>query len=117
LFLLIIPFGWNVVGKLLALPNEYIAFAARVWHDTPNVFHQGVGLAIFFGETHIALQHKLLIILSFTMPFSFAAVCFWLKQKGRSINNIALATLKIAIVFFTILLMCLIYTYSTHHLL
>jgi hypothetical protein len=100
LFLLIIPFGWNVLGKLLALPNEYISFAARVWHDAPHVFTNGLGLAKFFGEEHITLQHQLLIALTFIIPFIFAMVCFWLKQKGKHINNISLATLKISLVIF-----------------
>jgi len=42
--------------------------AARVWNDSPEVFSRGAGMARFFGPNRIALQHTLLVSLSFGVP-------------------------------------------------
>lgn len=97
----VVPFGWKPFYDSLSLPGQYIDFAARVWHDSPNVFYQNPGMAKFFGPNRIALQHTLLITLSFIVPLLFASIAFWLKEKKKyRIHNISLATLKLALVIF-----------------
>jgi hypothetical protein len=99
--LMIIPFGWAPFQKLLLLPNQYIAFAQRVWNDSPIVFASSLGLARFFGPNHIRLQHQLLIILSFLVPFVFVIIAVRLKDKKKYIiNNIALASFKLSLIIF-----------------
>jgi hypothetical protein len=101
LLLVILPFGWSVISNTLLLPGEYIHFAARLWHDNPIIFYSSLGFSKFFGPERIALQHHLLISLSFTIPTLFVLLCWWLKVKrNKNINNISLAALKISIVLF-----------------
>ena len=101
LLLMIIPFGWAPFINLLSLPDRYIDFATRVWHDSPIVFSSSLGFAKFFGAGRIALQHHLLIILSFAVPFLFAVIAIWLRdKKNYRIRNISLATFKISLVVF-----------------
>lgn len=101
LILMIIPFGWAPFQKLLLLPGQYIDFASRVWHDAPQVFTTSLGFAKFFGPEKIALQHYLLIILSFAVPLFFAGFAVWLRDKKQyCVNNIALATFKLSLVVF-----------------
>jgi hypothetical protein len=97
----IIPFGWKPFYTLLSLPDKYIVFAARIWKDAPNVFNTSLGLAKFFGPQNITLLHKLLITLSFIVPFAFAAISVWLRDKKKyHIHNIPLATFKLSLVIF-----------------
>jgi len=101
LLFMVIPFGWGPFQKLLALPNEYIDFGLRVWKDAPIVFSSGLGLAKFFGPQHILLQHRLLIILTFTIPLLFVLIAIWLKEKrSYPIHNIGLASFKLSLVVF-----------------
>ncbi len=101
LLLMIIPFGWKPFIQLLSLPGQYIDFAARVWHDAPQVFETSLGLSKFFGAHNIATQHLLLIIFSFVLPLLFAAVAVWIRdKKNYRINNISLATFKLSLVVF-----------------
>lgn len=101
LLLMIIPFGWNSFLTLLSLPKQYINFATRVWHDAPIVFSNSLGFAKFFGADRIALQHQLLIILSFGIPLLFAGIAVWLRdKKNYRIHNISLATFKLSLVIF-----------------
>jgi hypothetical protein len=100
-FLLLIPFGCNICKDLIALPSSYINFAERVWSDSPELFTKTPGFAAFFGPGHIALQHHLLVILSFAVPTLFILICLSLKELfNKTIHNIPLATLKIALVIF-----------------
>lgn len=101
LLMTVIPFGWKPFYNLLSLPGQYVDFAARVWHDGPQVFYQNPGMAKFFGPNNIKLQHRLLIGLSFTVPFLFVILAFWLRDKKQfNIHNISLATLKLSLVIF-----------------
>lgn len=101
LLLFLIPFGWGELVNLLKLPSAYIAFAARVWGDSPIVFTSSLGFARFFGKYHIFLQHIVLLYLSFIVPLLFISICFWMKLKrNKIINNISLATFKITLVVF-----------------
>ncbi len=101
LLLMIVPFGWAPFQKLLTLPGQYIDFAARVWNDSPIVFSSSLGFARFFGPTHIALLHHILIAFTFAVPLLFAGFAVWLRDKKQyNINNISLATFKISLVIF-----------------
>jgi len=97
--LFILPFGWELIHELAQLPGKYVPFAARVWNDSPEVFSSGAGLARFFGPNRIALQHRLLVSLSFGMPLLFMVVCHYVNKK-RPLANIPLAALKICVVVF-----------------
>ncbi len=97
----LLPFGWNIIKQFISLPGAYIDFAARVWHNGPHVFYISLGFAKFFGPTHIAMQHYLLITLSFVVPMIFVLFCAWVNYKrNANLNNIPLAALKISLVIF-----------------
>lgn len=101
LLLLLLPFGSEVIRNTLQLPSAYVSFAARVWNDDPEIFPKILGFSKFFGPNRIALQHQLLITLSFTVPILFVVFCWWLKEwKNKNIFNIPLAALKLALVLF-----------------
>ncbi len=101
LVLVLLPFGWENFAKHIALPAEYIGFAARVWHDAPHFFKEGLGWARFFGSLRITTLHYLLICLSFLVPL--AAMILTLRLQKRypfSTEGIPLAILKISLVIF-----------------
>jgi hypothetical protein len=102
LFLFVLlPFGWGVISNTMQLPGEYIHFAARVWHDMPIVFSSSLGFSKFFGPGNIALQHQLLLGLSFIIPTVFVGFCWWFKVKQhKNLSNIPLAALKLTMVLF-----------------
>ena len=97
--LFLLPVGWPTVLRLARLPGDYVAFAARVWKDSPDVFTSAPGLAVFFGPKRIALLHGLLVTLSFLLPFAFVVFCYGLSRR-KAIANIPLAALKIGLVVF-----------------
>jgi len=99
ILLFILPFGWELIHELSQLPGKYVPFAARVWNDSPEVFSSGAGMARFFGPNRIALQHTLLISLSFGVPLLFMVICHYVNKK-RPLANIPLAALKICVVVF-----------------
>lgn len=101
LLLLLLPFGWNTVHSLIALPGSYIEFAGRVWKDAPHVFSESLGWAKFFGAQHIATLHYLLVVLTFTVPVTAMLVALWMSKKyAISEQNIPLAVLKLSLVVF-----------------
>jgi hypothetical protein len=97
--LFLLPVGWQTFSRLAHLPGNYVPFAARVWHDSPEVFSTSPGLAWFFGPARITLLHNLLITLSFVIPAGFVLYCY-IKGKKRPISNTPLATLKLSLVIF-----------------
>lgn len=97
--LFLIPVGWTTFKRLALLPGDYIAFAGRVWKDSPEVFSTAPGFAWFFGPKRIALLHRLLITLSFGVPLLFIIICKWRSGK-KKMANIPLAALKISLVVF-----------------
>ncbi|MBS1564257.1 MAG: hypothetical protein JST39_07695 [Bacteroidetes bacterium] len=99
IILFILPFGWELIHELSQLPGKYVPFAARVWNDSPEVFSSGAGMARFFGPNRIALQHRLLISLSFIVPLVFMLICHFVNKK-RPLANVPLAALKICVVVF-----------------
>lgn len=94
--LFLLPVGWTTFLRLAKLPGDYIAFAARVWKDSPDVFASSPGFAWFFGPHRVALLHGLLLVLSFSVPLIFVLVG---RRRQRSVN-LPLAALKISLVVF-----------------
>ncbi|WP_431212960.1 hypothetical protein ACQ86N_46190 [Puia sp. P3] len=95
----LIPVGWSTFVRLATLPGDYIAFAARVWKDSPDVFTTAPGLAWFFGPRRIAELHRVLVIGSFTAPLLFMAFSYW-KFREKRPANLPLAMLKLTLVVF-----------------
>ena len=99
ILLFLLPVGWKTFYRLASLPGNYVAFAARVWHDSPEVFAEAPGLAYFFGPHRIAILHKLLVGLSFIVPSGFVLYGY-IKGKKKQLYNIPLAALKLSLVIF-----------------
>jgi len=93
----LIPVGWETFLRLASLPGDYIAFAARVWKDSPDVFTTAPGFAWFFGPRRIAVLHRVLVIGSFIAPLLFMAVSY---RKFRDSGNLPVAMLKLTLVVF-----------------
>jgi hypothetical protein len=105
--LFLLPVGWVTFLRLAQLPGDYIAFASRVWKDSPDVFSTAPGFAWFFGPKRTALLHHWLLTLSFGLPLLFVGFCQWYRRgrwprpgPGRAIANIPLAALKLTLVVF-----------------
>lgn len=98
--LFLVPVGWPTFIRLVQLPGSYIAFAARVWHDSPDVFRTAPSFAYFFGPKRIALLHGVLVLLTFAVPIVFVLVCYARIKAGKIVNNVPLAALKMGLVFF-----------------
>ena len=97
----LIPVGWGTFLRLASLPGDYVAFAARVWKDSPDVFRTAPGFAWFFGSRGTGLLHRLLLVGSFGVPMLFLAFCYW-RWRGRGSRpaNLAVAMLKLTLVVF-----------------
>jgi hypothetical protein len=93
--LFLVPVGGTTVLRLAHLPGNYIAFAARVWKDSPDVFSTAPGLAWFFGRGGTAVLHGLLVVISFAAPVLFIFLAY-----RKKMNNIPLAGLKLSLVVF-----------------
>ncbi len=96
ILLFLVPVGWTTFVRLARLPGDYIAFAGRVWKDSPDVFSTAPGLAWFFGPRQVTLLHGLLVTLSFLVPALFIVIG---RRHQRGIN-LPLAALKISLVIF-----------------
>ena len=99
ILLFLLPVGLQTFYRLASLPGNYVAFAARVWHDSPDVFTTAPGLAWFFGPHRIAILHRLLVGLSFFVPAGFVLYCY-IRGKKKMLSNIPLAALKLSLVIF-----------------
>lgn len=98
LLFFLIPFGFQTLNWMIALPDNYISFAKQIWENSPEVYWLNLGMAKFYGPTRILSLHRTLIILSFTVPFLF--MCFCLLQKKWRFQNINLACFKLSLVVF-----------------
>ena len=83
---------------MIALPGNYIAFAKRVWEDSPEVFWLNLGLAKFYGHQRVAILHYTLLVMSFAIPLLFMGFC--LLQKKWNFQNINLACFKLSLLVF-----------------
>jgi hypothetical protein len=93
--LFLVPVGLNTFIRLAKLPGDYVAFAGRVWKDSPDVFSTAPAFAWLFGPNRVALLHTLLISLTFIAPMSLV-----LLVRRRRIANWPLAALKASLVIF-----------------
>jgi hypothetical protein len=94
--LFLLPVGWATFLRLAKLPGDYIAFAGRVWKDSPDVFAMAPAFAWFFGPGRVALLHNLLMVLSFAVPLFFT----WVNHRRQRNINLPLAALKLTLVVF-----------------
>jgi hypothetical protein len=94
---LVLPFGMGPLFYHLHLPDDYISHAARVWHDEPDTYFETLGMAKFFGASHIKLLHAILVSGSFLIPLSFL---LFLRKKIYTQPNILLAGLQLSLTFF-----------------
>jgi hypothetical protein len=97
ILLFLVPVGWTTFVRLARLPGDYIAFAGRVWKDSPDVFSTAPGFAWFFGPHQVTLLHGLLVTLSFLVPALFIVIG---RRHQRGII-LPLAALKISLVIFS----------------
>ena len=97
LLILLVPFGVDPLLYHLHLHNDYISHAARVWHDEPDTYFETLGMAKFFGPSHIKLLHFILEIGTFLIPPVFL---FLVKKKISTQPNILLAGLQLSLTFF-----------------
>lgn len=99
LLLVILPFGFTPFKILFFLPGNYIEHASRIWKESPEYFHQSMGLAKYFGPTMIELQHRILIISAFLAPLTaIILIIYHVKRTKKELNNICIAVLKLTIV-------------------
>ncbi len=98
LLFFLLPFGMAPLQQLFRLPSTYIAFASRVWTDTPEVFWLNPGFAKFFGPHRTAILHETLVLGSFILPVLFMVIC--LSQQKRGLNNLHLACFKLCLIIF-----------------
>lgn len=97
--LFLLPVGLNTFLRLARLPGDYVAFAGRVWKDSPDLFVTAPGFAWFFGPERVGLLHKLLVMLTFIVPPLF--ILLGLRRfRNKMAANIPLAALKISLVIF-----------------
>jgi len=96
-FVLVIPFGFGPLLYHLHLHDNYISHAARVWHDEPDTYFETLGMAKFFGASHIKLLHSILVSGSFLIPLSFL---LFLRKKLSTQPNILLAGFQLSLTFF-----------------
>lgn len=94
---LILPFGMGPLIYHLHLHDDYISHAARVWHDEPDTYFETLGMAKFFGASHIKLLHFILVSGSFLVPVSFL---LFVRKKIFTEANILLAGFQLSLTFF-----------------
>lgn len=94
---LVLPFGMGPLLYHLHLHDDYITQASRVWHDEPETYFETLGMAKFFGASHIKLLHSILEIGSFLIPLSFL---LFLRKKIFTQPNILLAGFQLSLTFF-----------------
>jgi hypothetical protein len=94
---LILPFGIGPLLYHLHLHDKYISHAARVWHDEPETYFETLGMAKFFGASHIKLLHSILEGGTFLIPLAFL---LFLRKKIHTQPNILLAGFQLSLTFF-----------------
>ena len=97
LIILVLPFGISPLLDHLHLHNEYISHAVRVWRDNPEFYYEDLGMAKFFGPSHVQLFHFILEGGTFLIPLAFL---FFVRKKILTQPNILLAGFQLSITFF-----------------
>ncbi|MFI5188404.1 MAG: hypothetical protein ACHQF0_16855 [Chitinophagales bacterium] len=97
MLVLVLPFGISPLLDHLQLQHDYISHAARVWHDNPEFYYNGLGMAKFFGPTHIKSLHFILEGGTFLIPLVFL---FLVRKKISIQPNILLAGFQLSLTFF-----------------
>lgn len=97
LILVILPFGFKPLLLQLQVQQHYISHAQRVWHDNPEFYYQSLGMAKFFGPSHIQLLHYFLLTGTFLLPLAFL---LWKRKKLLTEPNILLVGFQLGITFF-----------------
>jgi hypothetical protein len=111
--LFLVPVGWTTFLRLIHLPGDYVAFADRVWNDSPEVFSSARPRLVLRPQRR---RHSpwLLITFSFTLPVLFTVLAWPPRsrsqrpnacalhplQSPRPLSNIPLAALKLSLVIF-----------------
>lgn len=98
LLFFLIPFGYQTLEQMIALPGNYVSFAKHVWEFTPEVYWLNLGMGKFFGPHGMPALHHTLLICSFAVPLLF--ICFCLVQKKWKFQNTNLACFKLSILVF-----------------
>ena len=94
---LMLPFGIGPLLYHLHLHDDYISQATRVWHDEPETYFETLGMAKFFGASHIKLLHFILESGTFLIPLSFL---LFMRKKIFTQSNILLAGFQLSLTFF-----------------
>jgi len=94
---LMLPFGIGPLLYHLHLHDDYISHAARVWHDEPGTYFETLGMAKFFGASHIKLLHFILESGTFLIPLS---LLLFMRKKILTQPNILLAGFQLTLTFF-----------------
>ena len=97
LVLLVLPFGVNPLMDHLSLHRAYIAQAGKVWQQNPEFYYEDLGMAKFFGPSHVKLLHVVLEAGSFLVPMG---LLFGLRKTIYRRANILLAGLQLSLTFF-----------------
>jgi hypothetical protein len=113
--LLIFPFGTSVIKIILTVPGHYIEHAQNVWQRNPEYFSESLGLAKFFGKTHVTELHTALLIAVFVLPVIFLLVWKIIKNRfALNQTNFLLASFYFSIsVFYNLLDVSYLYLYYT----
>jgi hypothetical protein len=81
----------------LHFQQEYISQATKVWRENPEFFYHSLGMAKFFGASHITLLHSILVTGAFLAPLIFL---FSMRKKILTQRNMLLAGFQLSVTFF-----------------
>lgn len=98
LVLVIIPFGFQPIRIAFQQPDQYMLYAERIWKEAPQYFTQSMGFAKFFGPEQVIMQHRMLMVFSFLVPFLFVLIIMYANKHINRYHNIELAALKLSVV-------------------
>ncbi len=94
---LLIPFGVKPLLLHLRQPEKYVAFTEKVWRENPDFFYHSLGVAKFFGQDAVRLQHTILMIGSFALPL---CLLFFTWKRKLPFQMVLLSGLQLSVTFF-----------------
>jgi len=97
LLVLILPFGLQPLLFHLHFQQDYILQAAKVWRENPEYFYHSLGMAKFFGPSHIGLLHSILVVGTFLVPI---ALLFAIRKKNYTQPTMLLAAFQLSVTYF-----------------